>query len=198
MAIQDPNSQNRPVRRGAWARWLASIGDRLGWSYAIGERDLQRYLSRSFPIKGSSPFGRWALSGPEVSIENEGVVSLQLAFGMGADPVEKPLGRLGLQGRVWYKTADGAFYVDEVRVVSFGINGWDGPLLPLRLAVEQAVRLWFRVNPVFCFDDGRRSHSLLRRWLRRVESRNGSLLLRLGPAMEPSGPQSAGGRRRGP
>lgn len=195
--MQEPNSGTPPFRRGAWARWLASIGDRLGWSYAISERELQRYLGRSFPISGSSPFGSWALSGPRVSIEDEECVSLELAFGMGSDPVEKPLGRLCLQGHVWYKAADGAFYVDDVKVLSFGINGWDGPLLPLRLAVEQAVRLWFRVNPVFCFDDGRCSHSLLRRWLRRVESRNGSLLLRLGPASEFPDRPTLGGRRGG-
>jgi len=164
--------------------------DRLGWSYSITEKELQRSLAKSFPLTGPSPLGRWALSHPALSIGEDDRLSLELAFGMGREAVAAPAGRLRMTGRIRYSSAEGAFYVDEVEVQGFTISQWETPLLPVRLAVEQALRLWFRVNPVFRLDGDRRSHLLLRRWLRRVHTRRGRLLLRLGRASRRSAPDN--------
>ena len=159
---------------------LNQLGERIGWSYAVSERELQRSLSRSFPLSGSSPLGRWALSEPRVHIEENAHLGLVLAFGVGRRAVEAPLGNIHLQGLVTYDLEEGAFYIEEVRVLGFGTGNWEGVLLPLRLAAEQGLRIWFRSNPVFRLDQARRSHMWLRRWLQHVHTRKGQLLLRLG------------------
>lgn len=180
--IHKPTGTGRGFCRERWRHWLAWTGEHLGWSYSVSERELQRSLARSFPLTGGSPLGRWALSDPAVSIGEDERLTLELAFGMGTGAVEAPAGRVRMAGAIRYSSNEGAFYVDDLQVLGFSLNQWEAPLLPVRLAVEQALRLWFRRNPVFRLDGGRRSHLLLRHWLRRVQTRRGRLLLRLGRA----------------
>lgn len=171
---------------------LSQIRERIGWSYGISERELQRSLDRSFPLTGSTPLGRWALSQPRVGIEDDAQLSLVLALGVGRRAVEAPLGNIHLRGLVTYSLEQGAFYIEQVRVLGFGAGNWEGALLPLRMAAEQGLRVWFSANPVFRFDQARRSHMLLRRWLVHVHTRKGRLMLRLGVSGRKAGRGNSG------
>jgi hypothetical protein len=140
--------------------------------------EIQAKLGAQFPIEKAA--GLWAvrIQDPLVRLDGEsnrvclelGVVAAGLVPDSHGAGFRSIAGRAGVEGRVEYRSEEGAFYLRDPTVTHLELT--DIPIeaqVPLRLAADAAIAIALRDRPIFVLDPKRSEHeALMKGHLRRV------------------------------
>ncbi|HZE99683.1 MAG TPA: DUF1439 domain-containing protein [Planctomycetota bacterium] len=166
-----------------WTLWTGSL------VVALGPRELQLALERSFPVETAYLHVlKIDLRDPVVSLaEGSDRIGLSLKLGLGMPPLPgRWAGSASISCRIRYNAALGAFFADDPLIERLEVADHPGRDQELtRTALTWVLKGVLEHTPVYTLAAGETSHVLAKLVLKDVRVRNGSLRLTLGLGQDP-------------